>query len=158
MNKKIQISIILLFLVSVTSVIYVLLNSNNKDRVVFMDNIKVFEAFQMKKDYDKILEKDLLTDKINLDELGETIKTENSVDKEQFLLKKQLFEKKFAELSQKYTREVYDTLNVYIKHFGEKMNYDFILSSTNDGNIMFVSDKIDITKQIISYINLEYKK
>lgn len=132
-----------------------------RSKVVVIDNYKVFEEFQMKKDYDSKIEADFMHDKNSLDSIGMLInqtKDENDANKlkKEFVLRKNLFDKQFNDLSQKYTKEVYARLNIYLKEYGNKHDIDVIIGSNSSGNVMYVKDGIDITEDLIKYINKEY--
>lgn len=136
-------------------------NANTK--VVFIENAKVFDSFQMKKDYDARIEQDLMTEKQTIDSLGSVLNS--SVDSmEVFRLRKMYFEleqrfnSKFEELSMKYTSEVNERLNEYVKEYSKEKGYDMVLGSSGQGNVMYVKEQLNVTKDLIKYINGKYQK
>lgn len=162
----------ILFVLVITSLsmsIYQYLNQSETQgsATAFIENVKVFEEFEMKKDYDKQIEKEMATDQMTLDSLGLILESfgkmknsnENELNKakKDYYISQKLFEKKFSGLSQKYTNEVYVRLNTYIKEYGKKKGYDFILGANGQGNVMYVADKKDVTNDLISFINNKYK-
>jgi outer membrane protein len=135
--------------------------ASNEQKVVFMDSYLVFEEFKMKKDYDRKLEKELQTDQASLDSLGRMLNGAKDAMKigalkKEFTVRKMAFDEKFKELSQQYTSEVYVRLNEYIKAFGKQHRYNMILGSNGDGNVMYVDNQQDVTKELIAYINETY--
>ncbi len=137
-----------------------------KSQIVYMDTLKVFEQFEMKKDYDSKLEKDIESESDLLNNIAlklEDAKKRNS-NKEIEILERdlngaqQLFNEKFQTLSNQYTSEVYKRLNNYLKEYGKEKGYHVILGTTGQGNIMFVADEADITDEVISHINSKYSK
>ncbi len=155
MKKNILISLLSLLILSCNS------NNNSQEKIVYIDNFKVFESFQMKKDYDRMIEKEVSQEKMALDALASSVNSEKNVLKQAelkkvFFEKKQAFDSKFQELSTKYTNLVYERLNGYIKDFGKNNNYTLILGTTGQGNVMFVDEKIDITKKLLEYVNKQY--
>jgi outer membrane protein len=135
-------------------------------KVVYMDTLKVFEKFEMKKDYDSKLEKDLESESNLLNSISsklEDAKKRNS-NKEIEILERdlngaqQLFNEKFQALSNQYTAEVYKRLNGYLKEFGDKHGFDLVLGTSGQGNIMYVADKCDLTSEIITFINGKYSE
>lgn len=131
--------------------------------VVFMDNFKVFEEFEMKRDYDAMLEKELGTERSSLDSMARALEslkdqTELARKKTELYEKQQLFEQKFGELSDKYTKEVYARLNEYIESYGKERGYKLIVGSTGDGNVMYVDTTVNVTEDLLKYVNKEYNK
>lgn len=138
-------------------------DKKSDEHIVFMDSFKVFEEFEMKKDYDKRLEAQVGADQMGLDSLGAQLNATTdpakiAALKKEFTMRKLAFDEKFAGISEQYTSEVYKRLNEYIKAFGKKKGYSIILGSNGQGNVMYVDDKNDITKDLITYINKEYTK
>lgn len=132
-------------------------------RTVVIDSFKVFEGFQLKKDYDAKIEKEFAAEKAQLDSMGykfNTLKNPLEIDalKKQFVIRKQQFDEKFQSVSQKYTNEVYERLNTYIKEFGKKNNLGVIIGSNGQGNVMYRDDSMDVTDQLIKFVNDKYSK
>ena len=139
-------------------------SSNNSQKIGFMENIKVFEEFTMKKDYDLKIEEDiskevqvldsiqLLVNKMRIQGNQENLKQL----KQEYFQKQEQYNQLFKNLSTKYTTEVNDRLNGYIKDFSNKKGYDIILGSGGEGNVMFTKEKINITDELIIYINEKY--
>ena len=144
-----------------------LVSCSSEDRlksIGFMQNIKVFEEFAMKKDYDKIMEDEMKNEMNLLDSLGVLLK--GNVDqqdslliyklKKDYFLAEQLYNSKFEQLSTKYTTEVNERLNTYIKEFSKEKGYIFILGSGGQGNVMYVEETHDVTEELIKYVNNKY--
>lgn len=166
MNKKFKIFLItmLLILTAFCSYLYISAGSSGNS-IVYMDKIKVFDNFQMKKDYDLLIEKELMPERSALDASANKINQFNSKDtthlfelKKDYFIKKEAFDQKFKQSSEKYTMAVYEKLNAYIKEFAESKSYDFVLGTSGEGNIMYVSDSKDISEELIVFINTKYNK
>lgn len=52
-----------------------------------------------------------------------------------------------------FEKIIWEQLNAGIAEYGKHHQIDFILGAKGDGNIMFASDRCDITKELIQYIN-----
>lgn len=168
MNKRlVGVLVVAVILGLSATLMYVVFRSNpesSEKKIVFMDNFKVFEGFAMKKDYDKRLEKEISLERSQLDsvaaqlnELSKSGMKESFNSKQQeFMYAKKQFDEKFQKLSQEYTNQVYERLNIYIRDYGKNHQYEFILGATGDGNVMYVDQKADITEELIDYINKEY--
>lgn len=138
-------------------------SGDDTQEVVFMDNFKVFEEFEMKRDYDAMLEKELGGERSSLDSMARALEslkdqTELARKKTELYEKQQLFEQKFGELSDKYTKEVYSRLNKYIESYGKERGYKLIVGSTGDGNVMYVDTTVNVTDDLLKYVNKEYNK
>ncbi|MNU79361.1 periplasmic chaperone [compost metagenome] len=136
-------------------------DSNGSKQTVVIDNFKVFEKFELKKDYDKKIEKEFALEKASLDSMGNafnTLKSKFEVDalKKQFAMRKGQFDQKFQTISQQYTSEVYTRLNEYIKEYGKKNGYGIIIGSNGQGNVMYIDDAKDVTEELIKFINHKY--
>lgn len=137
--------------------------SKEEKEIVFMDNFKVFEEFEMKKDYDTRIEQELGVEQKKLDSLStilETIKDPLLLDKQKKVLfeAQQQFDQQFSTVSAQYTDEVYKRLNEYIQTYGKLNNYHMIMGSNGQGSVMYVDSTANITKDLIQYINKEYAK
>jgi len=51
-----------------------------------------------------------------------------------------------------------DTVFAYINRFNEKPRYTYILKKSTEHGILFANDSLEITKDILTGLNLEYKK
>lgn len=131
-------------------------------RIVFMENATVFDQFKMKKEYDKQMEKELKAEAQNLDSMAAYLnnfkgdETQLNILKTQFYAKKQAYDEQFQELSIQYTNEVNDRLNTYIEEYAKKKGYRMILSSTGEGNVMYVAEKDNVTKDLLEFVNKKY--
>lgn len=165
MKKGIKIAIVS-SVVSIGLLVVVYLNKSSDTtqlKTVFMDSYMVFEEFEMKKDYDKRLEKEIVNEQAELDAIGAQLNSSSdqlkiAALKKEFTVKKLAFDKKFNAISQQYTNEVYKRLNGYIKSYGKKNHFGVIIGSNGQGNVMYVDEKQDVTKDLIQYINLQYTK
>jgi outer membrane protein len=136
------------------------------DQVVFMENATVFESFEMKKDYDKIMEKEMTVESSLLDSLGVLLnQAQGGSDslvvyklRRDYYMAEQIFNEKFEEFSTQFTAEVNERLNSYIEEFGKAKKYPIILGSAGQGNVMYVEKSKNITDDLIKFINSKYKK
>jgi outer membrane protein len=137
-------------------------DAKNEEKVVFVDNYKLFEEFEMKKSLDKKIEKEFAIEKQKLDQMA--IAFQNAIPKEKEKLKQDyvLYESKFNEtftkVSDEYTKEVYSKLNEFIKEFGKKNNYDIIIGTGGQGNIMYVDTNVNITNKLIKFVNTKFNE
>lgn len=134
--------------------------------VVYMNNVEVFEKFEMKKDYDKVMEKELFISASKLDSLEKLITYASAEDslialslKKEYYIERNNYDQNFKALSEKFTLEVKTRLNEYINSYSKEHNYSLVVGSgMGQGNVMYVDDKADITEDLIKYINIKYKQ
>lgn len=141
-------------------------NSEKEGVVISIENAKVFENFQMKKDYDKQLEKDLFVESSRMDSLGKMIqnmqKSGNAeqvinAKKNEFLNAQQIFNQRFEKLSKEYTSQVYGRLNEYLATYGKEKHIRLIVGANGQGNVMYVDKTADKTQEVIEYVNKKYQ-
>lgn len=65
---------------------------------------------------------------------------------------------KAKEEEQKMTQTVLNEVNDYIKEYGKSHGYTYILGATGMGNLLYASDARNITEEVVSGLNVEYKK
>lgn len=70
---------------------------------------------------------------------------------------KQTVEEKIQKEDEALSQGVYNQINDYIKQYGEANGYLIILGTTNNGNILYGQDAIDITKDVLEGLNKSYK-
>jgi outer membrane protein len=132
--------------------------------IVFMDNARVFEEFEMKKEYDTRIQKDLEVDAAQLDSLRFRIQSDGAnlgKDELQQLQQyyyqlEQRYKERFGTLSTQYTSEVNERLNGYIDAYAKEKGYDMIIGSGGQGNVMYVDTTLNITSDLIKYINKKF--
>ncbi len=167
MNRRLLIyGGIVSFLFVLSSVIYLLIRSaepvHAEKQVVFMDSYRIFEEFDMKKDYDRMLEDELMNEQLGLDSLGRQVNNstgaEQAEHKKKYALARQDLESRFKALSDRYTGEIYQRLNEDIKAYGKEKGYGMILGSNGKGTVMYVDSLKDITGDLLTYLNTKYRK
>jgi len=141
-------------------------SQESKSKIGFMENARVFEEFEMKKDYDNRIEEDMSLEVKFMDSLelviDQVIESGDSLKvlrlKKQYFAVEQKYRQKFDENSSRYTQEVNDRLNEYVEKYAEQEGLDFILGSYGQGNLMYANDSKNISDDLIKYINSMYHK
>jgi outer membrane protein len=62
------------------------------------------------------------------------------------------------EIKQAKNAEVHDTIVNFIRKFNKDKNYTLILEYSYTGGLLYASDSLNITKEVISGLNKEYPK
>jgi outer membrane protein len=60
---------------------------------------------------------------------------------------------KYLKDQEDFNKEIHDNLHKYIEIYNEEKGYDFILSYSKDGSILFANKEMDVTQDIIDGMN-----
>lgn len=150
------------------------------DKVAFVDNAKLLDAYKEKKDIKAKLDKDVISyqkkrDSISQAFLAEHQAFENEVKNlptnvarkryNELIQKKEILEKHLLEQEQNIQAETQRQLDSLInkvkkniRAYGKKKGYTFILGANDAGSILYGTENRDITKEVSEYLNQEYEK
>lgn len=172
MKKKniIIISSLILVLILIISLNSYLFISIKKSRPVFVNTAVLISGFNYAKELDQMLNNDITQMQNTLNQISHQIDSLSSMPNlsndnkikcgELELLYKQkeeLFYQESVELKKKYNSLIIERINQYIFEYGEKEGLFIILGANGDGNIMYAKESIDITDEVLSYINERYE-
>jgi outer membrane protein len=79
-------------------------------------------------------------------------------EEQQLLALQNQLQGQLAEEQQVSQRKVLNSITEYLKTMEGSEKYKFILGNTFGGNIMYADEKLDITKEVVEGLNLNYKK
>ncbi len=144
--------------------------TSSSKKIGYITTLRVFEEFELKKelegDYKKVqMVKQSYLDSIKLNVQTLSLNTNTDPDKEKkienykraYLLKEEQFNHENENLYQQYTEQIWKQLNQYVEDYGKENGYDYLLGASGQGNIMYASEKEDLTKQVIEYVNNKYR-
>lgn len=137
-------------------------SEKKEGEIVYVNSVQLFEGFKMKTEYDKILERDLNSEAMQVDSL-QTIMEHTTDSMTMYRLRKeyyvadQLFNDKFEKLSATYTASVTERLDSYIKQYAKENAIKMILSG-NNGGVVYIDDATDVTDELVKYVNNEFDK
>jgi len=173
MNNKISWISLAIALMTLSALIATQVLQKNAHKQGFIVLKKVFDEFDMSKQYKKKMETVLLARKGIIDSLelnlkaesrtiqagskGNNIKDQFEFDRQYYLEKRKQFQEDNDALTKQYNEEVIKQMNQYIKDFGEKNGYGFLFGAEGSGVLMYANDKLDVTPEVIKYINERYK-
>ena len=128
-----------------------------KQKTGFILNQRVFEEFKGTKILQEKITRKKQENAALLDSLSKEVARRPSTEifqkyqlaKENLLLQEQ-------QLTEQYTAEVWTRINRYISTYGKERGYDFILGASGNGSLMYARESVDITKEVIEYMNKEY--
>lgn len=173
MNKlKSLIYVVALF--NLVGVMYLLLKSSNEYKLGYFKNAEVNNAFDYKLELEKEIQGLEAKHKKSLDSLENDYeiflssignKTEFSEDELILAKRKQSAYLTFKEQSEldyqtkvsDYTDKIWKQINEYTMEFGKEKGYDIVFGANGDGSLMYAEDGIDITNEIILFINKKYR-
>ncbi len=139
--------------------------NRSESNIVYVDNVTLFNGFNMSKDLGKINNEKITKQKKKLDSLytiysifKEQKNTEKATALENQLRSEDQELRKINEyFSNEMSQQVWNRLNQYIKEYGEANQYKIILGTQGNGNIMFAQDGVDITTTVLEYANTKYE-
>lgn len=173
MNYKkltILLSILLVFLS--ISLIYLFVKNNN-EKLGFIDLNKVLADFKLKQELEKKLTGITQTHQMIIDSLefelkllSKQLQSGDSKDKnkinlfevkrEEYYEKKKKFDEESTAVAKNYDDQIYTQLNQYVKDYGAKYGYSYILGADGSGSLMYAKETGNITEEVKKFINERY--
>lgn len=157
-------------------VLFVLFGMQKMDEkvTVYVNVQKIYDDFQLKKELESKLTNVQQARKTVLDSLELKLKIlsgkiENAAKRdtekenyfvelrEQYLMKKKQFEEDNQAMTSQYSQQIMKQLNEYTQEYGKQKGYTFILGAEGSGGIMYASEKMDVTAEVLEYVNSRYK-
>lgn len=147
---------------------------DEKAKVMYVDNHKLFDEFQMTKEYDQIIQKNYLPKEKVLDSLKFELQVlEKSINSQAdtsvqniqrfykkrnyFLELKEEIEKEKSQFVSQTKSKIWNRLNELMMQYGEEKEITLILGASGNGNIMYGSESLDITEDVIHFVNSKYQ-
>ncbi len=144
-------------------------------KTVYVDLNEVYNKFNYSLSMQKKAEKTLATRKNLLDSLKYRIELEYRQLQQQELLKdRQLalqkfelnrkhylqqaetFEKNNSEMVEQYDKQIWAQINKYMVQYGEENGVGIIVGGSGTGSVMYADKGLDVTNEVIAYINLKH--
>lgn len=163
------------------SVAYLVLLSSCQpsEKIAFVDNAKVINEYDEKKDMDSALQlkidafqkstdslRDAFQQEIGAAEIRATRMSQEQIQKlsqelqqkEQFLSQQiQAQQQALANESQANNDSLIKRIKDFIKDYAKTNNYTFILGSNDAGSVLYGSEDSDLTETILEAVNAAYK-
>lgn len=154
-------------------IIYLAMTHQKETKTGYINIKEVYSGFEMKKEMEKMYLKtksgrDKILDSMKF-ELNNLLKKvdagngKNATDvkafekkREEFFQNKNYFEEENEKLSQQYDQQILTQLNQYVKEYGEQHHFTMLLGNDSNGLVMFGSEDLNYTKEVISFINEKY--
>ncbi|TDU43530.1 periplasmic chaperone for outer membrane proteins Skp [Gelidibacter sediminis] len=149
-------------------------------KIGFVDNSKLINEYQKKKDIEAKFQVEIDAFNKKVDSIGQSFQAQaaemqaadpkmvqkSSQEKYQALAQQyQRFQQQFQmeeQQIQSKSQAQIDTLikdvRAFVKNYGEKNGYSYILGSNEAGSVMYGEESKDLTKDILEALNAEVKK
>ena len=164
--KKINV----LYLINIGLIIIILIfgvlhyNTSNRQTMAYVNNIKLFNGFNMVKDIKTIEERKMKAKEEALDSLFtlfQSIPNKETDLAKSLQLKMASGSKELQEyqnnVANDLSQQVWTRLNSYIKEYSLKKDLKIVFGSNGSGNVMFADENFDITDDFIEFSNLRYE-
>ena len=151
-----------------------------QDKVAFVDNTKLLNEYQEKKDIESKLKEQISKYEKKRDSISQAFQLEaKNFEAQAQNLAQNVAQKKYNELMQKSqilqqhlqqeehkiqleSQTQMDSLltkvKKFIKEYGKEKGYTFILGANEGGSVLYGNEKKDITNELVKSLNDKYKK
>jgi outer membrane protein len=160
-------SILLRYVLLGTTFLCFSIGCNKLQKVAFIRNGQLISEYQGIKEARSVHFKSRTDKMTSLDSLNDSYKRFSlEKDPDQFLLRdlqQKIFQTQnwLSENSEFTTSEVFqgslNQINSFVKSYAENNGIDLVLGVTADGNIMYGSNELDITEEVLIELNKNYR-
>jgi outer membrane protein len=158
-TKALLASVFILMLI----IIFILFTFNSAPKTAYVDTFKLFNNFNMTKELKITGEKEFNIKKIHIDSLYIKLQS-SSISSEQKKILMQEFIQKKEELEQfnqyfaaEQSTKIWSRIKSYTSEFSKENKYQLIIGSENKSTVLFADEKIDVTNDLLNYINKKYE-
>jgi outer membrane protein len=147
---------------------------SNKPKIAYIDNVLVYNSFNMTSDLGKENDKkyalaikkydSIKKDFTEFEKKYLSEKSNSKSKKNEYLEKQRLVfnvDREFESLKQHVKKDidakVWNRLNALIKTYGETKKIDIILGTQGQGNIMYADTTLNVTNDFIEFANHKYE-
>lgn len=136
---------------------------SKSDSVYYVDNVKLFDGFRMTKEMKKEGEKQFNSKKATLDSLYLEIQREDlsgqtkEILMQEFVAKREEFDSFNKVFAQEESNKIWTRINSYTQQFSKDKNYKLIIGSSNQGDVLYADKSIDVTAELLQYVNKKYE-
>ncbi|MEZ0129133.1 OmpH family outer membrane protein [Flavobacterium sp. LBUM151] len=144
-------------------IFFMLFNYLKKNEIVYVDNNELFENFNMTKELKNSGEKEFNLKKAKVDSLYSSLQSPNLSSSDKKLLMQQFIQQKeeLEQFNQYFAAEqsskIWARIKSYSSEFSKENKYQLIIGSENKTNVLFADEKIDVTNDLLTYINKKYE-
>lgn len=175
--KKIILALLITIAVGVVWIAY---QVTKKSKIAYVRSADLIYNYEGMKEAQAKQEKKTLELKSNLDTLQvnfqkaisqynqeypkltkeEKLKREELLGVQQNQLKSyaQTVEETIKKQDDQLTQGVLNQVNSFVEEYSKKKGYDLVLGTTSSGNILFATESMDITNEVLTALNSQYKQ
>jgi len=132
------------------------------EKIVYVDNQKLFDNFQMTKDLKKMGETEFNLKKKEIDSLylrvqGDLGESENESLMKLLISKREEFDYFNQTYASSEAMKIWNRIDSYVVKFSEEKKYKIIIGADSKRDVLFADKEIDVTQELIDYINTKYE-
>ena len=157
----------------------ILASCQEQTKIGFVDNGKLINEYQKKKDIEAKFQVEIDAFNKRVDSIGQSFQSQaaqlqekdpqmtqkTSQDQYQALAQQyqrfqqqsQMEEQQIQKRGQTQIDTLIKTVKAFVKDYGQKNNYTFILGSNEAGSVMYGKESQDVTKDILEALNADKK-
>lgn len=147
-------------------------------KIGYVNNVRLFNEFNLKLEIEKDIEKVKSLQTAQLDSLKSRMQfiemelnssgapqisqsdpryTEYRLLEIEYLKKEKQFQAENTNRAVEYDEQIWNRLNQYVLIYSEDNHYDMLLGSLGDGNLMYSKSEYDVTDNVIQFVNEKYE-
>ena len=132
-------------------------------KIVYVDNVKLFNNFSMTKELKNAGEKEFNLKKLKVDSLYTTLQvpgtspSDKKIIMQQFLKQKEELEQFNQYFAAEQTTKIWARIKSYSSEFSNDKNYQLIIGSDDKQTVLFADEKIDVTDDLLTFLNKKYE-
>ena len=152
---------VLLISLLVTYFAFRIVESDKK--TVYVDNNKLFEGFNMTKEMKRVGEKEFNARKKGLDLMYSKLQSQSILEEDkktimqQFIRAKEELEQFNQSFATEESSKIWSRIHGYTANFSQENKYQLIIGSQNKQTVLFASENVDVTNELLTYINKKYE-
>jgi outer membrane protein len=150
-------------LVSVLAIFLLFYFFKSNKEIVYVDTVKLFDGFVMTKEMKRVGEKEFNSRKLVLDNLYANLQSpaisasEKKELMQQFIQGKEELEQFNQTFAAEQTTKIWARIKSYTAEFSKGKNYQLVVGSDNKQAVLFADEKIDVTNDLLTYLNKKYE-
>ena len=150
-----------------------LASCQNEMKTGFIDNSELIKEYQKRKDIEASFKKKIEAFDKKVDSIGQAFQIEAQTfqqkaasmaqkdAQQQYQVlgqKQQMLQQQFQKESQTQIDTLIKEIRTFVKEYGKKNGYTYILGSNEAGSVLYGEESKDLTKTILEELNKSYKK
>lgn len=169
-----SIVILAMFIAIIVLSVFGFTKKDTANKTAYVELAVLFDGFDMKKELESKLKKDLAVKQNDLDSimfilqgLSNKLNTtkenynENALQFQQlqnyYVQQKKTFDEYSYTKTDQFDKQILEQLTQYVTDYGKLHDYDYVYGATSTGNIMYAKDTKNITKEVLLFINNKYQ-